>query len=115
LLHHHLVKQGGEEAQGEEEERSEEEKEWQEKWEAVWKKPWHDALQMAWSEVEEVPPREEIFLPLGNESTSRMSAWWRIEMSEPDDYGFDVRSVVRSSIENTSRRTPRSALPAQVI
>jgi len=60
-----LVKQGGEEAQGEEEERSEEEKEWQEKWEAVWKKPWHDALQMAWSEVEEVPPREEIFLPLG--------------------------------------------------
>jgi hypothetical protein len=40
-------------------------KEWQEKWEAVWKKPWHDALQMAWSEVEEVPPREEIFLPLG--------------------------------------------------
>ncbi len=60
-----LVKQGEEEAQGEEEERSEEEKEWQEKWEAVWKKPWHDALQMAWSEVEEVPPREEIFLPLG--------------------------------------------------
>ena len=60
-----LMKQGGEEAQGEEEERSEEEKECQEKWEGVWKKPWHDALQMAWSEVEEVPPCEEIFFPLG--------------------------------------------------
>jgi hypothetical protein len=78
------VKQGGEEARrGRGKERR---GRMAGKWEAVWKKPWHDALQMAWSEVEEVPPREEIFL-WENESTSRMSAWWRIEMSEPDDYG----------------------------
>lgn len=59
------VEGGKEEISSPQEERSEEEKEWQEKWETVWKRPWQGALQTAWSEVEEVSLREEIFLPLG--------------------------------------------------
>ena len=59
------VEGGKEEISSPQEEGSEEDKEWQEKWETVWKRPWQGALQMAWSEVEEVSFREEIFLPLG--------------------------------------------------
>ena len=59
------VEEGKEEISSSQEDGSEEEKEWQEKWEAIWKRPWQGALQTAWSEMEEVSLREEIFLPLG--------------------------------------------------